>query len=459
MRCKSVMVVALGILLGAMMLQAQGVQAPPAPWRGAGPVPCVGVDGGIFKCAPAPRAIAVRAGHLFDSKSGQMLAKQVVVLMGDRITEVGPEGQVKIPAGAEVIDLRQATVLPGLIDAHTHMFNQRKPMGTTEDYMLIAVQHVQANLRAGFTAARDMTSHGNGYGDVAIRDAINRGQIDGPRYQVSTLGIVWGDKPKDPAVPVNPLAPIVVRNVEEARAAVREEIGHGADWIKLYPTGAYSFTPDGKDQYVLTYPMPVLQALIDETHRLGKKTGCHVYGGEGQKNAIIAGCDTIEHAFGLDQEQVNMMVAKGLYYDPTGIRYTEPYIDDNDAKSTGGKYRIIPIFEKAASMAAATKGIKVMMGSGVDGSTFAHGTQALEFEWLVKRAGLTPALAIQAGTTINAEVLGWQDQIGSVDKGKYADLIAVSGDPLADITELQRVKFVMKGGKVIKNDMAPGAPK
>ena len=154
-----------------------------------------------------------------------------------------------------------------------------------------------------------------------------------------------------------------------------------------------------------------------------------------------------------------MMAAKGLYYDPTGIRYTEPYMDDNDAKSTGGRYRIIPVFEKAASMAAATKGIKVMMGSGVDGSTFAHGTQALEFEWLVKHAGLTPVRAIQAGTTINAEVLGWQDQIGSIDKGKYADLIAVSGDPLADVTELQRVKFVMKGGKVIKNDLAPGAPK
>lgn len=442
----------LGLLLSAVTLLAQP-QPPPAPWRGAGAVPCVGSDGGIYKCPPAAHVIAVRAGRLLDTKTGQMSARQVVLLTGDRITEVGPEGQVKIPAGAEVIDLRQATVLPGLIDAHTHMFNVRKPNGTTEASMLLAVQNAQADLRAGFTAARDMTSHGNGYGDVAIRDAINRGEIDGPRYQVSTRGIVWGDKPGDP------LNGAVVSSVEEARAAVREQIGHGADWIKLYPAGAYSFSPTGKDQYVVTYPLPVLQALIDETHRLGKKAGCHVYGGEGQKNAIVAGCDTIEHGFGLDQEQINMMAAKGLYYDPTGIRYTEPYMDDNDAKNTGGKYRIIPIFEKAASMAAATRGIKVMMGSGADGSTFAHGTQALEFEWLVKKVGLTPTRAIQAGTTINAEVLGWQDQMGSIEKGKFADLIAVSGDPLADITELQRVKFVMKGGKVIKNELVAGVPK
>jgi imidazolonepropionase-like amidohydrolase len=401
----------------------------------------------------------VRAGHLFDSKSGQMLTKQVVLISGDRITEVGPASQVKIPAGVEVIDLSQATVLPGLIDAHTHMFNQRKPNGTTEEYMLIAIQNVQNNLRAGFTAARDMTSHGNGYGDVAVRDAINQGRIDGPRYQVSTRGIVWSANPVDPAVPVNPLNPIAVHTVEEARAAVREEIAHGADWIKLYPAGAYSFNAAGKDLYEVTYPLPIVQALVEETHRLGKKNGCHVYGGEGQRNAIIAGCDTIEHGFGLDQEQINMMAAKGLFYDPTIVRYTEPYMDDNDKKNTGGKYRIIPIFTKAATMAAATKGIKVMAGSGADGSTFAHGTQALEFEALVKLAGMTPARAIQSGTITNAEALGWQDQIGSVEKGKYADLVAVSGDPLADITELQRVKFVMKGGKVIRNDMAAGAPK
>jgi imidazolonepropionase-like amidohydrolase len=449
---KSVLTTSLAIALSAATARAQP-QQPPAPWRGAGPTPCVGSDGGIFQCPPAPRVIAIRAGRLFDSKTGQMLTNQVVILSGERITAVGPQAQVKIPAAAQVIDLSQATLLPGLIDAHTHMFDARGPNGTTEASMLIAVANVQADLRAGLTAARDMSTHGNGYGDVAIRDAINQGRIDGPRYQVSTRGIVWGAAPPDPAAPDNPLASAVVRSVEEARAAVRDQIGRGADWIKLFPTGAYSFTASGVAQYVVTYPMPVLQALIDETHRLGKKAACHVYGGEGQKNAIIAGCDTIEHAFGLDQEQADMMVHKGLYYDPTFVRYLEPAIDDNDAKNTGGKYRMIPIFENAVRMAAATKGMKIMLGSGADGSTYAHGTQALDFEALVKRGGLSPARAIQAGTTINAEVLGWQDQIGSIDKGKYADLIAVSSDPLVDITELQRVKFVMKGGKVIRNDI------
>ncbi len=455
MRSKSAWTTAALAVIGASSLAAplwaQGGAAAP-PWRGAGAPPCYGADGGALQCPASARSVAVRAGRLFDSKTGQMLTNQVVLLMGDRITEVGPAAQVKIPQGAQVIDLSQATVLPGLIDGHTHMFNTPKPGMSREASTLIAIQHLQSDLRAGFTAIRDMSTHGNGYADVDMKKAIDAGMVEGPRAQVSTRGIVWG---ADNAGPANPLASAVVHNVDEARAAVRDQVEHGADWIKLFPAGAYSFTPTGEAKYVVTYPMPVLQALIDETHRLGKKTACHVYGGEGQKNAIIAGCDTIEHAFGLTQDQANMMVQKKLAYDPTIVRYTEPYMDDNDNKSTGGKYRMIPIFSKATAMAAATKGMKMMMGSGVDGATYPHGTQALDYEALVKQAKLTPAQAIQAGTINNAEVLGWQNDIGSVDKGKYADLIAVSGNPLADITELQRVKFVMKGGKIIRNDLTP----
>jgi imidazolonepropionase-like amidohydrolase len=456
MRFKSAFKTAAIGIFGALMattgLSAQGVGGPGQPWRGAGSQPCFGPEGGVMQCAPPAQVVAVRAGRLFDSKTGQMLTNQVIVSNGERITEVGPAATVRIPAGAQIIDLSQATVLPGLIDAHTHMFNQRRPNGTTEESMLIAVQNAQSDLKAGFTTARDMSSHNNGYGDVAIRDAINQGRIDGPRYQVSTLGIVWGAAPA--AGPANPLASTVVRNAEEGRAAVREQIQKGADWIKLFPAGGYSFTPEGKDVYQVTYPLPVLQAIIDETHTLRKKAACHVYGGEGQRNAIVAGCDTIEHGFGLDQEQLDLMVSKKLAYDPTLIRYTEPYMDDTDAKNTGGKYRIIPVFEKAVTMAGKTKGIKMMIGSGVDGSTYPHGTQALDFEALVKQAHMTPAAAIQAGTINNAEVLGWQEHVGSIDKGKYADLVAVSGNPLTDITELQRVKFVMKGGKVIRNEVA-----
>jgi imidazolonepropionase-like amidohydrolase len=452
MRLKASLTAVIG-LVATLGVWAQGPQAPPTPWRGAGATPCMGSDGGFFQCPPAPRAVAIRAARLFDSTAGKMLTKQVVVLLGDRITAVGPEAQIKIPAGAQILDLGQAAVLPGLIDAHTHIFNTRGPKMTTEAAMLIAIQNAQADLRAGFTAARDMTSHGNGYGDVEVRNAINEGRVDGPRLQVSTLGIGWSAGPA--AGPPNPLDRAPIKSADEARAAVREQIARGADWIKLYTAGNYSFTATGEAEYVVTYPLPVLQALIDETHRLGHKTGCHVYGGEGQKNAIVAGCDTIEHGFGLNQSQLDMMVAKKLYYDPTLVRYTEPYMDDNDNKSTGGKYRMIPIFEKAVSTAIATAGLKIMVGSGVDGSTFVHGTQGLEFEALVKR-GMSPARAIQSGTTINAEAMGWQDRVGSIDKGKFADLIAVSGDPLADVTELQRVKFVMKGGKIIKNELTAG---
>jgi imidazolonepropionase-like amidohydrolase len=190
-----------------------------------------------------------------------------------------------VPAGTPTVDLSQATVLPGLIDTHSHIYNNRRPNMTTERSTLIAIQNAQADVQAGFTAARDMGSHGNGYGDVDIRNAINLGDIDGPRLQVSGRGIAWGPKPPDPAGQPNPLASIVIRSADEARAAVREHVDRGVDWIKLYPTGGYSFSATGEAQYVLTYPLPVLQALVDETHRLGRKAACHAFGGEGLRRS------------------------------------------------------------------------------------------------------------------------------------------------------------------------------
>jgi len=455
MRCKSALKSAtIGIVASTALATTLWAQEGGAagPWRGAGEKPCFGPEGGSYQCSPPAGVVAVRAGRLFDSTNGRMLTNQVVLIQGERITEIGSAAEVKIPAEAQVIDLGQATLLPGLIDAHTHMFNPPKPGMSRETSTLIAIHNLQADLRAGFTSARDMSSHGNGYADVDMRNAINEGRLEGPRFKVSGRGIVWG--PAIAAnVPVNPLASNRISSAEEARAAVREHVERGVDWIKLFPGGAYSFTPTGDVNYVTTYPLAVLQALIDETHRLGKKAGCHVFGGEGLKNTITAGCDSVEHAFGLTQEQADTIVSKKLAYDPTLQRYIEPYMDDNDNKNTGGKYRMIPIFEKAVTMAAATKGMTIMVGSGVDGSTFPHGMQALEIVQLVKQAQMSPAAAIRAATVNNAEVLGMSDQVGSLAKGKFADLVAVSGDPLADITELRRVKFVMKGGRVIRNEL------
>jgi len=452
-------------VLGAAVVVVLDAQAPPPatqtrelaaePWRRTGARPCVRPGSGFAQC-PAPLGVtAVRAGRLFDSEAGRMLTNQVIVINGERITSVGPEAQVKIPAGARVIDLSRSTVLPGLIDAHTHMFNDPVQGWSPERMTLMAVTNMQADLYGGITSARDMASHSNGYADVDIRNAINDGELDGPRFQVSGRGIVWGATPPNGAP--NPRSAIVVRSPEEGRAAVREHVEKGVDHIKLYPGGAYSFGPNGDDQYVTTYPLPVLQAIIDEAHKLGKKTGCHVFGGEGLQNAITAHCDTIEHGYGLKQPQLDQMAAAGIAYDVTFARYSAPYMDDNDAKSTGGKYRIVPIFERAMKMAIATPKLAVLFGSGVDGTYFVHGTQAIEFEKLVKLGGMAPARAMQSGTIANATMMGWQKDVGSIAMGKFADLVAVSGNPIADITELQRVRFVMKGGKVIRQDAATAA--
>ena len=403
-----------------------------------------------------PQVVAVRAGHLFDSKSGQMLTNQVVLIDGEKITEVGPADRVQIPASARVIDLSQATVLPGLIDGHTHVYDSLPAGGrvntSVEAWTLIALKEAQTDLRAGFTSVRDVGSHGEGYGDVDVRNAINKGLFDGPRMQVSTRGI--GGSGSDyigvPGIKITG-GHQSISGVAQAREAVRDQVRYGADWIKIFPAGGYSFSPTGE---LFVDPMMTLdevQAIVDEAHRHHRGVAAHAFGGEGLRNAVVAGVDTIEHGQALDESELGMMVQKGIYYDVTGFRYSMPEIVERDRKETGGKYSLPAIHEKTFR-AALSVGVKIMFGSGVDGNPYAHGTQAGEFDWLV-RHGMTATRAIQAATMVDAEMMGWQNQIGSIEKGKFADLIAVSGDPLKDITELQKIKFVMKGGKVIRNDL------
>jgi imidazolonepropionase-like amidohydrolase len=474
MRYKLVLTAVLGILGGLNVVPALWAQvsnagkapetpAPqvrPGPWRGVGTIaPCVLPWGGIYACPPAPTTVAIRAGRVFDSITGKMLTKQVVLIQGQRITDVGPDGTVTIPAGTRVIDLSQATILPGFIDAHNHFMTSRGTM-TADQALLVATKRLRDALENGFTAMKEMTSHGNGYQDITLRDMINLGVISGPRVQVSGRGIVWGGPTPSPNEKPDPglLNAIVVHSVDEARAAVRLEVDHGVDHIKLYPAGGYKFSPTGELQFVVTYPLDVMQALDDEAERLGVKTGSHAYGGAGLQNAITAGHagDSIEHGQGLTQEMCNTMAQKKLFYSPTILEYTQPSIEDTDARNTGDKYGIVPIFKKNVRMCIATNGIVTVLGTGSQGAAWREGSNALEFTALVEFGGMTPAGALQAGTINAATEMRWQNDIGSITKGKFADIVAVSGDPLADISETERVKFVMKGGEVFRNDYAPG---
>lgn len=407
--------------------------------------------------------VAIRAGRLFDSKSGRILENQLVLVDGERISAVGPADQVQIPSGAQIIDLSKATVLPGLIDGHTHVFGFgldgikpggppfANPISDTREYRtLLALANAQKDLRAGFTTLRDLMSHGGGYADVDIKRAINRGYFQGPRMQVSTMGLVATGEgilgSPEVSLPGNYQA---VDNPWAARQAVREQIHYGADWIKFHSTADYEFEPNGELFSNPTFTKEEVDAIVDEAHRHGKKAACHAFGGEGLRNCVQAGADTIEHAVELDEATADLMKKKGLYLELTAYHYSLSDYTLRDAKSTGGKYSLEAMREKSGRLAI-SRGLRISFGSGV--GPFPHGTQAAEFSYLVKY-GMTPAQAIQTATTVAAEMMGWQDRIGSIEKGKFADVIAVSGDPLMDITELERIRFVMKGGLVIRNDV------
>ncbi len=412
--------------------------------------------------AQANSVVAIRAGRLFDSKSGKAISNQVILVQEDKIIVVGSPEAVEIPPEAQVIDLSKATVLPGLIDGHTHVFgfgrDGIKPGGppfanqiddTREYRTLLALANAQKDLRAGFTTLRDLMSHGGGYADVDIKKAINLGYFAGPRMQVSTMGLVAMGEGILGSPEVS-----LPRNYQTADGpwpltqAVREQIHYGADWIKFHSTADYEFEPNGELNSDPTFTKVEVEAIVSEAHRHGKKAACHAFGGEGLRNCVEAGADTIEHAIELDEATADLIKKKGIYLELTAYHYSLSGYTLRDAKSTGGKYSLEAMREKSGRLAV-SRGVKISFGSGV--GPFPHGTQAAEFAYLVKY-GMSPSQAIQSATSVAAEMMGWQDEIGSIEKGKFADIIAVSGDPLQDITELQRVKFVMKGGQVIRDD-------
>jgi imidazolonepropionase-like amidohydrolase len=421
----------------------------------------LGGQGGIASAparflAPATQVVAVRAGRLFDSRTGTLSASQTILIRGDRITDVG--SSVAVPADARVIDLSTATVLPGMIDAHVHVYPPDELSQSTRT--IVAVANAQADLEAGFTAVLDMDSRG-GYGTVDLRNAINRGVLLGPRMQVVGQSLNQRATTSYPSFferfqdrfteSKNDISPWL------ARAAVREAKLHGVDWVKIYTTqdfvgDEYSvFKPDGTLVNSPSLTEEEVMAVVDEAHRLGLKVACHTYGGEGQISCLKAGVDAPNHLTDLDDTSLKLLVDKKLPFELTidDLVALEPA----DLKRTGGRNSRLKMAEQAFQKARAA-GVTFVFGSGATSADVPHGRQADQFAYFVKW-GLSTREALQMAFLPTATMLNynWVSQIGSVEKGKYADLIAVTGDPLADITEMQRVRFVMKGGVVARNDL------
>ena len=363
--------------------------------------------------------------------------------------------RVNVPIGAEVIDLGNATVLPGLIDAHTHVFGNGPDLEAQilrDSYQyrtLTALANARKDLLVGFTTLRDLKTLGAMYSDVDLRNAIDRGIVDGPRMQVATRGLQTTGgfimRGYSTEVPL-PTALQVVDSPWAAREAVREQVARGADLIKLYAAYDFQFTSDGKMVIPPTFSAEEVNAIVDEAHKKGRKVSCHAFGGEGLRNCLNAGVESIEHGVDLDNGAIKMMVQKGIYLVPTLYHYQ---LDrDRDMKKYGG-HSVAEVSERSFPTAVA-QGVRIAFGSGA--GPFPHGTQTKEFEYMVK-FGMTPVQAIRAATSEAAQLMGWQDRVGSLVAGAFADLVAVTGDPTTDITELERVKFVMKGGQVFKNEL------
>ncbi len=404
--------------------------------------------------AQPPPPILIKAGRLVDGRSDAVQTSVGILVEGERIKAVGPLAQIQGQAkDARVVDLSQMTVLPGLIDAHTHLLLQGDP--TAESYneqllyqstpyrAILAARNARIALEHGFTAIRDLETEGAMYADVDVKRAVSRGEVPGPRIFASTRAMA--PTGMYPIVSDNwelelPHGVQPVDGVDAARLAVREQIAHGADWIKYYSDRRYYFGPDSVLHSWVNFTDDEAKAIVDEAHRLGRRVAAHAIGSDGIAAALRAGVNTIEHGDGITDSLMDVLVAKGVYWVPTvtvGVYVAGP---------RGGAWGAMVAHERRAFARAVKKNVKIVLGTDAGGFPWTEVNQAKELEYYVEY-GMTPLQAIKSGTSLAAELLGSSD-IGAVAPGMYADLVAVQGDPLKDVAELQRMKFVMKGGTV-----------
>ena len=412
--------------------------------------------------APAAKITLIKAGHLIDVRTGQVLANQGILVEGERIRRVGPVADVeRAAAGAKTIDLSNATVLPGLADCHTHILLQGDI--TSEDYDVqllkesIPYRTIRATVAArtgllnGFTVMRDLETEGAMYADVDVKTAINRGIIPGPRMFVSTrafsatgmyplLGYSWELR--------MPEGVQIVDGADNIRRAVREQVKYGADWIKFYADRRY-FLKDGALHSWVNFTDEEMKALVDEAHRLGRRVAAHAMGWEGIDAALRFGVDSVEHGYGLDEGLMDRMIKQGTYWCPT--IYVGAYVAEGRAAAGAPIWLTMRDLEAKAFGIALRKGVKIVYGTDAGGYAWTE-NQAKEFSYMV-RYGMTPMQAIQSATLAAADLLERSNDLGAIEGEKYADVIAVTADPLRDISELERVKFVMKGGEVYRNEI------
>jgi imidazolonepropionase-like amidohydrolase len=403
---------------------------------------------------PPNQVVAIRSARLFDPRSGTLVPNQTILIRGEHIADVG--ASVQIPREARIIDLTNATVLPGMIDAHVHV---NTGGDTPAQRAITALANAQTDLQAGFTTVLDMDSRG-GFNTVDLRDAINSGLVMGPRMQVVGQSI---NQRASNYYPDNESIRFLEgftenKNVNSpwlARAAVREAKLHGVDWIKIYTTQDFvgpihMWKADATLVNSPSLTLEEVQAVVDEAHRLGLKVACHTYGGEGMRSCLTAGVDAPNHLLELDDAGIKVLLDKKLPYVVT--------IDDlvaqekDDLRDTGGRNSRMKLLEQAFKRALAA-GVPIVFGSGATSAAIPHGKQADQFRYYTKW-GMTAVQALQTAYLPAAHMLnyGWENQIGTIEKGRFADIIAVSGNPLSDVTEMEHVKFVMKGGMVVRND-------